>query len=61
MMALEGASFGLQLGGQATDFVLLLMSPNLCGRTFSPARSRLVGMPLRQPGRLGAMLLPKRI
>src|SRR5882724_2725669 len=26
MMALEGASFGLQLGGQATDFVLLLMS-----------------------------------
>jgi len=28
MMALEGASFGFQLGGQATDFVLLLMSPN---------------------------------
>jgi len=27
MMALEGASFGFQLGGQATDFVLLLMSP----------------------------------
>jgi SH3 domain-containing YSC84-like protein 1 len=27
MMALEGASLGLQLGGQATDFVLLLMSP----------------------------------
>jgi lipid-binding SYLF domain-containing protein len=26
MMALEGASFGLQLGGQATDFVLLLMT-----------------------------------
>lgn len=26
MMALEGASFGLQLGGQATDFVLLMMS-----------------------------------
>jgi SH3 domain-containing YSC84-like protein 1 len=25
MMALEGASFGLQLGGRATDFVLLLM------------------------------------
>jgi len=24
---LEGASAGLQLGGQATDFVLLLMSP----------------------------------
>ena len=27
MMALEGASFGLQLGGQATDFVLLVMNP----------------------------------
>jgi len=27
MMALEGGSFGVQLGGQATDFVLLLMSP----------------------------------
>jgi lipid-binding SYLF domain-containing protein len=27
MMALEGASFGLQLGGQATDFVLLIMNP----------------------------------
>src|SRR5579864_6286672 len=27
MMALEGGSLGLQLGGQATDFVLLLMSP----------------------------------
>jgi lipid-binding SYLF domain-containing protein len=28
MMAVEGGSFGFQLGGQATDFVLLLMSPN---------------------------------
>jgi lipid-binding SYLF domain-containing protein len=27
MMALEGGSAGLQLGGQATDFVLLMMSP----------------------------------
>jgi len=26
MIALEGGSFGLQLGGQATDFVLLLMN-----------------------------------
>jgi lipid-binding SYLF domain-containing protein len=26
MMALEGGSFGLQVGGQATDFVLLLMN-----------------------------------
>src|SRR5271155_876778 len=27
MMALEGGSAGLQLGGNATDFILLLMSP----------------------------------
>ena len=26
MMALEGGSFGLQFGGQATDFVLLVMN-----------------------------------
>jgi lipid-binding SYLF domain-containing protein len=26
MMALEGGSFGFQLGGQATDFVLLIMN-----------------------------------
>jgi lipid-binding SYLF domain-containing protein len=27
MMALEGGSFGLQLGGESTDFVLLIMNP----------------------------------
>src|SRR6267142_4180328 len=27
LMALEGGSIGLQLGGQATDFVLLVMNP----------------------------------
>src|SRR6516164_8546324 len=27
MIALEGGSAGLQLGGQATDFILLLMTP----------------------------------
>jgi len=27
MMALEGISFGFQIGGQATDFVLLVMNP----------------------------------
>jgi SH3 domain-containing YSC84-like protein 1 len=26
MMALEGASVGFQIGGQATDFVLLMMN-----------------------------------
>jgi SH3 domain-containing YSC84-like protein 1 len=28
MIALEGGSFGFQLGGQATDFVLLVMNPD---------------------------------
>ncbi len=27
MIAIEGGSFGLQLGGQATDFILLIMNP----------------------------------
>jgi lipid-binding SYLF domain-containing protein len=27
MVALEGGSFGFQLGGQATDFVILVMNP----------------------------------
>ena len=27
MVALEGGSFGLQIGGEATDFVLLVMNP----------------------------------
>src|SRR6201995_2536649 len=35
MMALEGGSFGLQLGGQATDFVLLLMSERSSGAILS--------------------------
>lgn len=35
MMALEGASAGFQLGGQATDFVLLLMSPKSASSVLS--------------------------
>jgi SH3 domain-containing YSC84-like protein 1 len=31
MMALEGGSFGLQLGGQATDFVILVMNSGGAG------------------------------
>jgi lipid-binding SYLF domain-containing protein len=31
MMALEGGSFGFQLGGEATDFVLLLMNERAAG------------------------------
>ena len=35
MMALEGASFGFQLGGQATDFVLLVMDERGAGAILS--------------------------
>lgn len=35
MMALEGGSFGLQLGGQATDYVLLVMNPRGAGSILS--------------------------
>ena len=35
MMALEGLSFGFQLGGQATDFVLLVMNPRGAGAILS--------------------------
>jgi lipid-binding SYLF domain-containing protein len=34
-MALEGVSFGFQLGGQATDFVLLVMNPRGAGSILS--------------------------
>jgi len=35
MKALEGASFGFQAGGRATDFVLLLMNPRAAGAILS--------------------------
>src|SRR3974377_2153300 len=35
MMALEGGSAGLQLGGNATDFVLLMMSPRSASSVLS--------------------------
>ncbi len=35
MMALEGGSIGFQLGGQATDFVLLVMNPSGAGSILS--------------------------
>jgi len=35
MMALEGGSFGLQLGGQATDFILLVMNKRGAGSILS--------------------------
>ena len=46
MMALEGASFGFQIGGQATDFVLLVMNPprrSLHPQEQSKARRRRLG------------------
>jgi lipid-binding SYLF domain-containing protein len=35
MFALEGASFGLQIGGEATDFVLLVMNEKGAGSVLS--------------------------
>ena len=35
MMALEGGSIGFQLGGQATDFILLLMNPRSANAVLS--------------------------
>jgi lipid-binding SYLF domain-containing protein len=35
MMALEGGSFGFQIGGQATDFVLLIMNESGAGAILS--------------------------
>ena len=48
MMALEGGSFGFQIGGQATDFVLLVMN-SVVPKGSSPARSS--SEPLRLPRR----------
>src|ERR1700739_1640118 len=48
MMALEGASVGFQLGGQATDFVLLVMNPR-GARSILPARLSLARMPPLRP------------
>src|ERR1700730_15702945 len=45
MMALEGGSFGLQLGGEATDFVLLVMNARGANGIISSksGRSRCIG------------------
>jgi len=58
MMALEGGSAGLQLGGNATDFVLLLMSP-APPRACSTARSSLVVTPAQPPAPSAAPPPPK--
>src|ERR1700729_1884375 len=52
MMALEGASFGLQLGGQATDFVLLLMSPTSAANILK-SKVKIGGEPSAPEGPVG--------
>ena len=51
MMALEGGSFGLQLGGQATDFVLLIMNPR--------GASAILGSKVKLGGDVSAAAGPK--
>jgi SH3 domain-containing YSC84-like protein 1 len=55
MMALEGGSFGLQLGGQATDFVLLLMTPR-SARSILDSKVKLGGDISAAAGPLGRNL-----
>ena len=57
MMALEGVSFGFQLGGQATDFVLLVMNDRGASAILR-AKSSWAAMQPRLPVRWGAT--PKR-
>jgi len=59
MMALEGGSFGLQLGGQATDFVLLLMSPKSASNILG-SKVKLGGDISAAAGPVGAMLQLKQ-
>lgn len=58
MMALEGASFGLQLGGEATDFVLLLMSSRSASGILA-SKVKLGGDASAAAGRLAAQLQPR--
>ena len=51
MMALEGGSIGLQLGGQATDFVLLVMNPR--------GASAILGSKVKLGGDVSAAAGPK--
>ena len=60
MMALEGGSFGFQLGGQSTDFVLLVMNRD-GAKSILNSRVKLgVTWPL-QPDPWDATLRPQRI
>ena len=60
MMALEGGSFGLQLGGQATDFVLLVMNQRGASVPFSPAPSSWAATWLLPRDRRAVTLQPRR-
>jgi lipid-binding SYLF domain-containing protein len=58
MMALEGASFGLQLGGQATNFVVLLMNPRSASSVLS-SKVKARGRYFRSGGTGGGTIRPK--
>ena len=58
MIALEGGSFGLQLGGQATDFVLLVMN-NRGAQAILSSKVKLGADALPPPGPKGGMLPPR--
>ena len=53
LFALEGANIGFQLGGQATDFVLLVMNPTRANSILS-SKVKLGARPLQQPAPRGA-------
>ena len=59
MIALEGGSFGFQLGGQATDFVILVMNRAALA-PFCPAKSNSVQTPQRRQDRKAAMRKQQR-
>src|SRR5271165_839423 len=52
MIALAGASAGLQIGGNATDFVLLLMSPRSASSVLT-SKVKLGGNATTAPGPVG--------
>jgi len=58
MMALEGGSFGLQLGGQATDFVLLLMNSRAASSILT-SKVKLGANASAAAGPVGGPLRPK--
>ena len=60
MLALEGGSFGWQLGGQATDFVLLLLTPRSADNILT-SKVKLGGDASAAAGPVGRNFPPKPI